>query len=349
MEMNQIRYFLAVARTLNFTRAAEECHISQPALTRAIHLLEEELGGELLRRERTLTHLTELGRRMLPLMQQCYDAALSAKSLAHSVTTGEITSLALAISSTINTAALTAPLAELSRTCPSLQLRLSRRSGPTVIDLLKRGEAELALAGPIGEGWARLDTWPLFTEPFELIVNRDHRLAGRNVVELDQLAGERLLVHAECETAEEFSLHLSGQGITTAGAHQVTTDYDLIALLEANLGVAIMPASATTSERLCSVPLKGLDLSRTVAVYAVAGRRRSPVATMLLNLLCAADWARYGHDVARLRPATFRRKNRRLVRSASARRGLVGHDKERHRITRTRRGSPGTALLQPDR
>ena len=48
MEMHQIRYFLAVARALHFTRAAEECHVTQPALTRAIHLLEEELGGQLL-------------------------------------------------------------------------------------------------------------------------------------------------------------------------------------------------------------------------------------------------------------------------------------------------------------
>ena len=52
MEMHQVRYFLAVADTLNFTRAAEQCHVSQPALTRAIQQLEEEMGGLLLRRER---------------------------------------------------------------------------------------------------------------------------------------------------------------------------------------------------------------------------------------------------------------------------------------------------------
>ena len=52
MEMHQVRYFLAVADTLNFTRAAELCYVSQPALTRAIQQLEEELGGLLLRRER---------------------------------------------------------------------------------------------------------------------------------------------------------------------------------------------------------------------------------------------------------------------------------------------------------
>ena len=62
MEMHQIRYFLAVAETLNFTRAAEKCNVTQPALTRAIQKLEEELGGLLLRRERSLTHLSDLGR-----------------------------------------------------------------------------------------------------------------------------------------------------------------------------------------------------------------------------------------------------------------------------------------------
>ena len=75
MEMHQIRYFLAAARTLNFTRAAEECNVAQPSLTRAIQQLEEELGGDLFRRERKLSHLTDLGQRMLPLMQQCYDMA----------------------------------------------------------------------------------------------------------------------------------------------------------------------------------------------------------------------------------------------------------------------------------
>jgi DNA-binding transcriptional LysR family regulator len=78
MEMHQIRYFLAVARTLNFTRAAEECRVSQPALTRAIQQLEDEFCGKLLRREGKLSHLTELGDRMLPLVQQCYESALAA-------------------------------------------------------------------------------------------------------------------------------------------------------------------------------------------------------------------------------------------------------------------------------
>jgi DNA-binding MarR family transcriptional regulator len=69
MELHQIRYFLAVAETLNFNRAAERCNVSQPTLTRAIKKLEEELGGPLFRRERKLTHLTDLGRLMRPHLE----------------------------------------------------------------------------------------------------------------------------------------------------------------------------------------------------------------------------------------------------------------------------------------
>ena len=81
MEMHQVRYFLAVARTLNFTRAAEECNVAQPSLTRAVRQLEDELGGDLFRRERPHAQLTELGQRMQPLLQQCYDSALGAAVL----------------------------------------------------------------------------------------------------------------------------------------------------------------------------------------------------------------------------------------------------------------------------
>ena len=66
MEMHQVRYFLALAETRNFTRAAEMRQVTQPALTRAIKLLEQELGGQLLDRSATNIHPTDLGTVMLP-------------------------------------------------------------------------------------------------------------------------------------------------------------------------------------------------------------------------------------------------------------------------------------------
>jgi DNA-binding transcriptional LysR family regulator len=70
MELQQVRYFLAVATTLNFTRAAEQCNVTQPALTKGVQKLERELGGQLIYRERQLTQLTDLGKEVLPILER---------------------------------------------------------------------------------------------------------------------------------------------------------------------------------------------------------------------------------------------------------------------------------------
>jgi DNA-binding transcriptional LysR family regulator len=296
MEMQQIRYFLALSQTLNFTRAAADCNVTQPALTRAIQALEAELGGELIRREGKQSHLTELGRRMLPLMQQCYDAALSAKSLAKAVKSSEIAPLSIGISNSINIELLVSPFSELFRAYPGAQLKI-RRGGPKeIVTLLKEGKTELGVAGPLGDTWERFDAWMMFEEEIELVVNAGHRLGSRNdaSVEASQLQGEPMLSRVEWETAEELTKSLQAKGLSPESAHQVETDTDLIALLEANAGIGFVPTSAPKSPRVKRLSLRDLDLHRKVSVYAVAGRMRSPIATALLNLLRSTDWSEYG-------------------------------------------------------
>jgi hypothetical protein len=109
MEMHQVRYFLAVAQLLNFTRAAEECHVTQPSLTRAIKQLEAELGGE------RPTQMTELGQRMHPLLKQCYEAAIGARSLASSFKSGEIGALRIALTHSVDLSLLIPFLNEVKR------------------------------------------------------------------------------------------------------------------------------------------------------------------------------------------------------------------------------------------
>lgn len=85
MELQQIRYFLALAKTLNFTKAAQQSNVTQPALTRAIQNLETELGGPLIRRERQQSHLTDLGQLLVPRFEALYAEAMSAKSIAQKI------------------------------------------------------------------------------------------------------------------------------------------------------------------------------------------------------------------------------------------------------------------------
>src|SRR4051812_43332901 len=129
MEMHQIRYFLAVSRTLNFTRAAEECNVAQPSLTRAIKQLEAELGGDLFRRERPAAQLTELGLRMQPLLKQCYEAAAGARSLATSFKGGKIGALRIALTHSIDLALLIPHLDQIRRQFNRLEFRFMRGTG----------------------------------------------------------------------------------------------------------------------------------------------------------------------------------------------------------------------------
>jgi DNA-binding transcriptional LysR family regulator len=293
MEMHQIRYFLAVSRVLNFTRAAEECNVSQPSLTRAVQMLEAELGGELFLRERNLTHLSELGARMLPLIQQCYDSAVSAKSLAKTLKSGSLAPLKLALSLSINIALVLPPLTELSRTFKGLELKFMRGSGPETEEALKKGAADLAVAGPLRADWERLDRWPLFTEGFVLAVNENHRLANRGVVNIEELKAEPIVRRAHCECVDDLDASLRVRGIVEARLHEAESEGDVAALLAANVGIAIVPASAALPTALRRIRIDGLDQKRSVSVYAVAGRSRSAVAGSFLNMLRAADWSAY--------------------------------------------------------
>jgi DNA-binding transcriptional LysR family regulator len=288
--MHHIRYFLAVSETLNWSKAAERCNVTQPALTRAIKALEGELGGELLRRERALSHLTQLGQRILPMLRQCHETALSAKMVAASISKGEAAPLSLAVSHTVALGRFTPTLRQLSRALPGLQLKLHRGSGSEVAEYLKSGTAELAIAGPIGETWSRLDTFQLFEEPFGLVVSRTHRLVGIDKAEFKDLAGETLLINTSCEMVEGLRACLEVNGILDTATHQVATLEDLLALLKGDLGIAIIPVAAMDMSGLCRIRLKNLNLVRGVSMYTVAGRRRGIACATLFSMLRAADW-----------------------------------------------------------
>jgi DNA-binding transcriptional LysR family regulator len=293
MEMHQVRYFLAVARALNFTRAAEECHVAQPSLTRAIRQLEGELGGDLFRRERPQAQLTELGQRMLPLLKQCYESALSARSLASAIKKGQVGSLRMAVSHTIDPSLVTPHVVELGKLFEGLELKILRGTGSEVLEYLKQGEVELGLAAQLGEEWERLDRWPLFTEEFQLFVNSMHVLAERPSVAIDDLRAERLMIRSYCETTPGLLEALRGREFDVTRFHEVSADGDLLSLLEAGVGVALVPRSTQSPASVVRIAVEGVELTRTIYLYGVAGRQRTAVAAAMMKMLRAYDWTGY--------------------------------------------------------
>ena len=293
MEMHQVRYFLAVARVLNFTRAADECNVTQPSLTRAIKQLEAELGGDLFRRERPAAQLTELGLRMHPLLKQCYEAAVGARQLASSFKGGEIGALRIALTHSVDLSLLIPHLDQIKRLFNRLEFRFLRGNSREVAQFLKRGEAELGIAAEIDEEWERLDIWPLFDEGFQVVVNRRNPLAERKDIAIEDLQSEQLLSRNYCEHAERLNASLRDRGIDVDHSHGISSERDLIELIEADIGVAVIPRSLSTPDTLKRTNIDGLDFRRTVRLYGVAGRERTVVASAVMRMLRGADWSQY--------------------------------------------------------
>src|SRR5262245_688978 len=124
MELHQIQYFVALARCLNFTRAAKRCGVTQPAFTKAIRKLEEELGGELICRERHLSHLTDLGRHVLLPLERCAAAAEKAGEVAAKMRRQMMFSVRIALSTSVSATLIAAPLRETAKSFEGLEIEL---------------------------------------------------------------------------------------------------------------------------------------------------------------------------------------------------------------------------------
>src|SRR6187397_2162177 len=147
MEMQQVRYFVALAGTLNFTRAAEQCNVSQPALTRAIQQLEHELGGPLFHRERGNTHLSELGRMMEPYLAMILDRSAAAKEHARSASRLQQGTLTIGAMCTIGPQLVADLIIRFRTAHPDVQLIVIDGSAPQMIERLEKGELEVAIVG----------------------------------------------------------------------------------------------------------------------------------------------------------------------------------------------------------
>jgi DNA-binding transcriptional LysR family regulator len=181
-------------------------------------------------------------------------------------------------------------LAELARAFNGLELHVVRGTADDVATHLKKGDADLAVSGPLAESWDRLESWPLFTERFHVAVSKRHRFASGDAITAQDLNGENLITRTQCEVTAEFAEFLKARQTSPKVWHVTMSEDDHLLVLEAGFGVGLMPESAARPESFARIPMRELDLNRTVFLHAVSGRHRSPVVDALTKLLRSADW-----------------------------------------------------------
>jgi DNA-binding transcriptional LysR family regulator len=292
MELQQVRYFVALCGTLNFTRAAEQCQVSQPALTRAIQKLEEELGGPLFQRERNLTQLTELGRLMRPLLEQTLATADAAKASASRFQKNELASLRIALLASIPAADAVPAIAEVVRRIPTVQVGLSTSQGQApIVDALLQGDADAAFLLDDGALPERLKTWRLYSESFVLALPPGHRLADMAAIPVAALARQPLVERRDCPAAAALAELCRQRGGELGTRHVADAEGHLLDLAAASLGPALLPERTAVPPPLVKRPLADAELSRTVALAVVSGRRFSAALDAFVRLIRARDFA----------------------------------------------------------
>jgi LysR family hydrogen peroxide-inducible transcriptional activator len=276
MEMHQIRYFLAVCETLNFTRAAESCNVSQPSLTRAIQKLEDELGGLLFRRERTLTHLTDLGRTMQPRLERIMAEADAARIEAKGLKKLENAPLDVGVMCTIGSARVVSLLAQLQREAPGIRLSIHDATPEPLIRRLMDGGLDCALIAMPIDLPDRCDVHDLYTERYVVAFPPGHRFESFNAVRFADMDGERYLWRMNCEFTESFSETLRGQAAKVSTVYQSEREEWIQRMILAGMGCSFMPEYMVLFPTLPTRVLIEPEVTRTVKLVTVSGRRFSP-------------------------------------------------------------------------
>lgn len=215
MELQQVRYFIAVARSFNFTRAAEQCNVSQPSLTRAIQTLETELGGPLFHRERGNTHLTELGRIVEPYLSDVAVQTSAAKTRAQAYGKLDTAPLKIGAMCTVGPAIISDLIIKFRKGHPGVEFFVSDCTARSLTDMLIAGDLSLTLFGspePLDE---RFHTLALYEENFVIAMSRNHRLAAKTTVRGADLQGEAYVNRSNCEYLDFVRSELRNRGIAT--------------------------------------------------------------------------------------------------------------------------------------
>jgi DNA-binding transcriptional LysR family regulator len=276
MEMQQVRYFVALAKTLNFTRAAEQCNVSQPALTRAIQQLEHELGGPLFHRERNNTHLSELGQMMLPYLESVEVSAQAAKQAAKSAKKLENVSMTLGAMCTIGPQLVADLIVRFQTENPEVEVSVIDGEARAMIEQLEKGDLHISLVGVPEELPEQFHQVPVFNEKFVIVLPPDHPWAEKNAIRVEELNGQAYVGRTDCEVFQTVTDDFARRGVTTKKVFSSPRDDWVQKMIKAGLGFGFFPEYSVTDSDLIVRPLIEPEYSRTIYLATVRGRPHSP-------------------------------------------------------------------------
>lgn len=284
IDQYMLRYFLAVAETGNFSRAARSVSVTQPTLSAGIAKLERQLGARLFDRDRQGVALTAAGSRFLTRARRIaaeYDLVL--QDLQH---VPESRVLRVGVLNTIPTDIIEAILARHRESGAGEVLELRDGTERDLAERLDRGRLDVALTVIRRPHHARFRPELLASERYLMVLPQGHPLADAGEVQAEQLAGDRMVLRRHCEALPEIDRFFTGRGVRPRFVLKTTNDARVLAVVRAGLGIGMMPESFR-DPRVRLLRVADFDLRREIGILHAPGAAAPLEGSPFLELLRA--------------------------------------------------------------
>ena len=290
MDLNQVRYFLNLAESLNFTEAARVSGISQPSLTKEIQRLEDEFGGPVLYRDGKDTRLTALGRDLIVEFMRIQSALENITELAENSVAGRSRKINIGVASTIAPRVFAKFWALVLKELPEVELLLHPLNpGEAEAEVLS-GKYDMCLLTNPPEPNFKLTIQPLFQERLRLALASHHPLAGTDEITPEQMMEQPYIDRMHCEFRTQLIKHFMDRNIVMRPRFQSEREDWVQQMVAQGAGVCSLPEHSAIVDGIVLRAVKGLTLSRNISMVAVSGSANPREVRVILGLSKDFNW-----------------------------------------------------------
>lgn len=291
MNLRQLNHFVTLAESLNFSRAAVELHIAQPALSISIRNLEQEVGAQLFERGPRRVSLTQAGQLALPAARHTLACAHDFSRIAGAAESGNAGKLKLSFVGGATFRMLPERLPRFRRQFPDVEVELTEGTTTQVIEQVRSGAVDVGIVRHPVVTPTHLAMQVLHTETLVAVVPRTHLLAARSSICLRELADEDFIQYSQTHAPSMnavVSLACQRAGFLPAVAQEAIQIHTIISLVESGVGVSLVPDSCQVALRrnVAFVPVRDHRAMLSVGLAAVTDPiKRLPLVLKLLPIL----------------------------------------------------------------
>ena len=274
MNLRELRYFIEVVKNNGFGRATETLHVTQPAISRAIKQLEDELGGELLIRESRGVRLTDRGRILLRyaenILQQENNLHIEMNDISEEITG----ILKVGLPPIIGAVYFPEILFTFRKRCPKVELEIVEMPTPQLEDALHSGAIEIAAAMlPMHAEGYKIQKFA--TDSLVMVAPRQHPLSQKSHVSIVELAREPFILFAEQFKVNELIYSAFGLHGLIPKVVGRSSNFELVtAMVRSGMGISLLPASVwqnKTASDFAAIPVSDPPLPSDVGLVRRSG------------------------------------------------------------------------------